>query len=111
MNEWRRRREAAKRSAFLNSAPPEQWKLTVAEQFRRYWCHIHPDPGERPDDESTQYIETRRAFYAGVFDMLCTMRAIAEPGVTEDEGTAHIEALHCECVAFYERMKKLYGID
>jgi hypothetical protein len=43
--------------------------------------------------------------------MLCTMRAIAEPDVSEDDGTAHVEALHRECVAFYERMKRIYGIE
>lgn len=111
MSNWRKRRDAAKRSAFLNSAPRREWRLTVAEQFTRYWEHIRPDPRDRPNDESTQFIETRRAFYAGVFDMLCTMRAIAEPGVTEDEATAHVEAIHNECVALYEKMKRLYGIE
>lgn len=111
MSTWRKRREAARRSAFLNSTPPVEWKLTVAERFKRYWEHIHPDPLTRPDDESAQFIETRRSFYAGVFDMIGAMRAIAEPGVAEEEGTAHLEACYLECVAFYERMKKLYGID
>jgi hypothetical protein len=111
VSDWRKRREKAKQSAFLASAPPEKWKLTIAERFARYWEHVFPDPATRPNDESAQYIETRRAFYAGTFDMLCTMRAIAEPDVSEDEGTDHVEACWRECVAYYERMKKLYGIE
>jgi hypothetical protein len=108
---WKERREKARRSAFLNSAPPKLWKQTVAAQFAEYWLCIHPDPMLRPNDESAQFIDTRRPFYAGIFSILSAIRAIAEPGVSEDEGTDHIEACWQECVAFNERLKRLYGIE
>ncbi len=111
MKDWRQRRDRANKSAFLNLAPPEKWKATLAERFAAYWERIHPDPLTRPNDESAQFIETRRSFYAGVFDMLCTMRGIAEPGVSEDEATDHLEALYRECVAYYQKIKELYGIE
>lgn len=105
---WRARRERARNSAFLNSTPPPDWKRSVAEQFEEYWTRIYPDPRDRPNDESVPYIETRRAFYAGMFTMLCAMRAIAEPEVSEKDAFEFVEGCHKECIAFYERMRRIY---
>lgn len=104
---WRERREAARKSKFLAPTPVEQWDRSVREEFRRYWEQIHPDPLTRPDDESVQFIETRRAFYAGVYVMLHKMRSVAEPGISEDAATEHFEALVVECNEYYAMIKRI----
>lgn len=107
---WRDRREKAKRAA-QDAAPKDELRLTVAERFNRYWEHIHPDPLDRPSDESVQFIETRRAFYAGVFEMLCTMGMINQPGVSEEALVECVVACRAECIAYFQKMKELYGIE
>lgn len=106
---WRdRRNEARKGSAFIDGlAPQAEWDRSVREEFRRYWEQLHPDPLARPSDESAQFIETRRAFVAGVYVMLCKMRSVAEPTVSEDRATEHFESLVTECNEFYSMLKRI----
>jgi hypothetical protein len=49
--------------------------------------------------------ETRRAYYAGFFAMLCAARSIGDDSVSEEEGVEWLEALHAEVLAFYEDVK------
>jgi hypothetical protein len=95
--DWSDRRKRARRaSPFIDGLrPPAEWNLTAREEFRRYWERIHPDPLTRPNDESAQYIETRRAFVAGVYVMLGKMRSV--------------DALVTECHAFYEMIRRVAG--
>lgn len=50
--------------------------------------------------ESTQYWETRRAFYAAFYSAITIFLSATEPDVTEDEAVAKLEALMRECEHF-----------
>jgi hypothetical protein len=61
------------------------------------------------DPGPTQVKETKQAFFAGAFAMLCAAKAIGEPEVSEDEGVQYLEDRQQEATAFYKDMMKRYA--
>lgn len=53
----------------------------------------------------TQYMETRRAFYAGSFCMLMACQRLGEASISEDAGVDYLQARHDEIIHFYEDVK------
>jgi hypothetical protein len=49
---------------------------------------------------SVQRQETRRAFYAGAWELLCRHAELGEPDISEDEGVEVLEATKREIEAF-----------
>lgn len=45
--------------------------------------------------------ETRRAFYAGAWELLCRYAEVGEPEISEDEGVEVLEATKREIETFY----------
>lgn len=69
---------------------------TIAEAFARYHAAVIPADAPR-----IQIDECRRAFYAGVYGLLQTMKGgIADPSTSEEEGIIALENIDAECVAF-----------
>jgi hypothetical protein len=50
---------------------------------------------------AVQRQETRRAFYAGAWELLCRYAEIGEPEISEDEGVEVLEAIRREIEAFF----------
>jgi hypothetical protein len=53
-----------------------------------------------PDAGRVQRQEMRRAFYAGAWAVLCTVREVGEESVSEADGVATLEAIKAELQAF-----------
>lgn len=78
---------------------------TVRERWEEYAEFIFANTGV--EKTSTQYRETRRAFYAGFVS--CLMMGHDEIGseeVSEDEGVAIMESMLAECKQFYQDVKE-----
>ena len=76
------------------------------ESVRKMWNDLWDCiklPGMTRD--STQYLETRRAFYAGVFACLCQCRNAGTEATTEDEAVDYFESLYQECKSFQALVK------
>lgn len=54
----------------------------------------------------TQRLETRRAFYAGALSMLSLVQRTGDPGVSEEDGVAILNAISGELLAFNEELRK-----
>ena len=84
--------------------PTDILDTTVAGLFAEYIDKIFTGmPKLAPD--SAQFIETRRAFYAGAFIMLTTFNRIGDDDVDETDGAELMERLWQECQAFYRDVK------
>lgn len=83
------------------------WKTTLAQEWQRFWESHWPDPVERPNDESVQYTETRRAFYAGATAIILKCIRIGEPDISEDEGVAYFDAITREAKEFAQKMQRI----
>jgi len=67
---------------------------TVAQMWESFSKVI---PADAPD---VQRIEMRRAFYAGVWGLLCSAKAVGRDEVSEEAGVAYFESVDAECRAF-----------
>ncbi len=52
----------------------------------------------------TQFLEMRKAFYAGSYTMLCAVLEIGNPHASEAEAEAFLDARRAECNAFKTRL-------
>lgn len=68
----------------------QEWELFAKSIFRRQKI------------SETQRTEMRKAFFAGATAMLAMVQETGEPEVSEDEGVAHLDALHDELLAFMQ---------
>lgn len=53
--------------------------------------------------------ETKRAFFAGAFAILCAMKRIGEPDISEAAGIQFIEEREMEGQAFYRDLIQRYS--
>lgn len=53
-----------------------------------------------PDAPDVQRVEMRRAFYAGVWGLMCEVKRVGTDEVSEDAGVAYFESIVAECQAF-----------
>jgi hypothetical protein len=74
---------------------------TAAQEWEEFWKAVAP-----PRASAIQKQEMRRAFYAGIYCMLQTCKALGHEDVPEDDGVEVLEKLQEELEAFYELMKK-----
>ena len=58
---------------------------------------------------SNQTEEMKKAFFAGAWVILCAMREIGKPHISEDAGVAYMEARHQEGLAFFKKLMKDYA--
>lgn len=74
---------------------------TIAEQWDSFMKHVlqHIPVG------STQFIETKRAFYAGAAATLNISLRIAEPDISEAAGVAMFEGVRQELNLFYAELQ------
>jgi hypothetical protein len=77
----------------------------MIQPLRRDWDDYNANvlPKDAPP---IQRSETRRAFYAGAYTMLCKVSEIGESHVSEDQGVSTLESLKAECEAFYDQMNR-----
>ena len=61
------------------------------------------------DPGPTQVKETKQAFFAGAFAMLCAVKQIGEPEVSEVAGVLYLEERQQEATAFYKDLMKRYA--
>jgi hypothetical protein len=78
---------------------------TIAEEFDDYagmiFAKLNPGP--------VQVEETRKAFFAGAWAMLCAMRNVGNPEFTEEQGIQFFEERHREGEEFYRELIRKYS--
>ena len=60
------------------------------------------------DISDTQRREMRKAFFAGAWALFNMVEEIGEPGISEQEGVDHLEAIRSEILEFKSTMMKTY---
>lgn len=75
----------------------QEWKGFSAMVFAK----LDPSP--------VQVEEMKRAFFAGAFAMLCAVKRIGEPDITEDAGIEYLDARQQEAAAFYRDLITRYA--
>jgi len=68
---------------------------TLRDGWQSYAREVLP-----PDAGRTQYVETRRAFYAGAFVALCLMGKTTEAGTTDEQAEAAFRGWLAEAIEF-----------
>lgn len=61
---------------------------------RKVMCGVNPT--------SVQYVETKRAFYAGVFETLRATALLGDENVSEQDGARALDDLFSQTVAFFK---------
>lgn len=70
---------------------------SILEQWIEFWNHVMPDGA--PEE---QHREMKRAYFAGFYSALCSLRdGVGPENVSPDAGAVMIEKLHLECEAFF----------
>ena len=79
---------------------------TIAQQWQEFANAIFEGAVSE-----TQYHETRKAFYAGVWSVLCLQHdMLGSPDVSEEEGVRVLEGWTEECQAFYQEIRRQAGL-
>lgn len=78
----------------------------MLESVKAMWDSYSTRLFARTQIGETQYTETRRAFYGGVFAMLCACRRAGDPDIHEDAGVAYMQDMWDEVAAFYSEVVK-----
>jgi len=58
---------------------------------------------------STQVEEMKRAFFAGAWAILCAVKRIGDPDISEEAGMAFLEERQSEGKQFYQDLIKRYA--
>lgn len=61
------------------------------------------------DPSQVQIDETKQAFFAGAWAILCALNEVGEPHISEDQGVAYFEERQAEGKAFYQDLIKRYA--
>lgn len=77
---------------------------SIEEEWREFSAMIFNGVNPSP----VQVEETRRAFYAGVWVMVCMARRIGAPDVSELEGVVHLTKIENEVEAFYKDLMRSF---
>lgn len=75
----------------------DEWNEFAAMVF----SNIDPSP--------VQVEEMKRAFFGGAWAILCAVRRIGEPDVSEDAGIQYLEDRRQEGFQFYKKLIKQYS--
>ena len=75
----------------------EEWQGFSAMIFAK----LNPCP--------VQVEETKRAFFAGAWAILCALNEVGEPHISEDQGVQYFEDRQAEGKAFYQSLIKRYA--
>ena len=65
------------------------------------FAKMHPSPVQRE--------EMKRAFFGGAWAMLCAVKRIGEPDISEDEGVRYLEDRQREGKHFYSELIRKYA--
>jgi len=57
----------------------------------------------------TQYVEMRKAFFAGAWALFNMTEEIGAPEVTEQQAVDHLEGIRTECLAYRAQLITEYG--
>ena len=77
---------------------------TIEIQWQRFAAAVFK--GLNPS--KTQFEETRKAFYAGVWALSCTMQALTNPAISEDDALAYMSSIQAECEEFFRDNLRKY---
>lgn len=78
---------------------------SIAEEWLGFAAMVIPSVPE----QHVQYIEMKKAFFAGAWSIQAAIVEIGQPHVTEEEGCKHLDKLAAECEAFKSQMMREYG--
>ena len=82
---------------------PNLEALGIEAQFQEWAKRVLVEMGTRPQD--TQWIESKRAWYAGAYSLLGMLSIISNEVITEDEGAYRVDLLSQEIHRFFALVK------
>ena len=80
---------------------------TIEEEWQGFSSMIFAKMKEPPC--AVQIEETKRAFFAGAWMILCAVKRIGEPDISEEDGFNYLESVHREGEQFYRDLIKRYA--
>jgi len=56
------------------------------------------------EPSEVQRVEMKRAFYAGTWNLLCTLKELGSPWVSAEQAADHLESIFFECMDFRNKL-------
>jgi hypothetical protein len=78
---------------------------TIEQEWRGFAATVLPNF----PPESAQYIEMKKAFFAGAWAMFAMTEEIGEDRITEEQGLQFLEERRAEILAFKDRLLAEYA--
>lgn len=83
--------------AFALRSLEQQWEEFASKVFAGF------------EPSRVQREEMRRAFYAGTWSLLCTLKDIAHPSISEQQALEHMNSIRVDCHEFKDRLLREHG--